>query len=374
MTIAPLRNGPYAVDPQSIVVRRTAASGHGMTLAGAANSAALDTMPGRFLAVDLGTQVSPDVQSWSYTRTPSAAYLWIEWNFPGNVGAGGAAAVSLTILDNLGHTVGPTDARIPFGFKNETLAGTSLDPAIGNRDRFAYQSWGGRGVVDLTALATTLTGPDWTFRWTVSVSGTGYVQRIQAWEVPRFQVDDSEVAGVIPGSFFPLATITDHPTVSVPRILATLQAARTTQARLLTLAWTETTSGSAPTVTSTLDGPFGGMTEVGTTPMSFRVPVRQVVAASAAGEIVRWRVRYCTQTGTGLKVTLHTGSTTSSGAFLAGLADTAGAWAWSPWQGGAVASNGGTMPPEDTVSFTGFCSVAGHQAWLAAIEIEGNCA
>jgi hypothetical protein len=115
------------------------------------------------------------------------------------------------------------------------------------------------------------------------------------------------------------------------------------------------------------------MLEVGTTPMSWRVPVRQVYAASAQGEVIRWRVRYSTSTGTGMKIRLHTGSSASS--FLATLADTSTAWTWSAWQSGYVASNGGGTPPEDVVYFTGSLTVAGHgPAYVDAIEIEGNCA
>ena len=379
MTTATRATGPQSLDQGAIVVRRTAVSGHGMTLATAANAAALDHPPARFLATDVAPNVRPDVQVWSYTATPQAAYLWVEWVFPGNIGVGNNVAVTLSITDgtNTVSGIGAHAEMIPAGFRNETLRGTaSSDLLYLTRDRYEYQSTGGAGIIDLSAatgLASVLTASaDWTFKFSCAVTNVGYVQRIQAWELPRFVIDDSSGAGVIPGAFFLGSTVTDDPTVSVPRILTTLQAARTTQTRLLTLSWDETTGSNAPTTTATSDGVLSGLTEVGTTPMSFRVPVRQVYAASAQGEVIRWRVRYQTQTGTAAKVKLHTGSSASP--FTASLADTSSTWAWSAWQAAYVASNGGGTPPEDVVSFTGNCTVAAHQLWIDAIEIEGNCA
>jgi hypothetical protein len=409
-------------------VREPATSGQGMTLAQAADSAALDNLPARFLVTDVGVVTAYGLEAggtatvvWSYTPTPQAAYLYLEWDIPGNVRTSDTMAVDLTISNGIDTPITSSVGVIASqgrSWNGTAIQGTNnhpVEPIVDiTENRYQLASVGGspiQGGFDLTEIATLLpSSPDYTITFACTFTGAGYILAIRGFEIPRFLVNQSPPVvgpppvtyyGVVPGDCFPRQPITDSLQASLGRILQTLQVARVTQARYLTLAWplddpTADPGGNSvdlPRVTTTTLGPFEFFAESTTVPMKFNVPVRQVYAGSAAGELVRWRVYYWTTSGSGgLKIQMETGSTSSP--FLATLPDTSGAWEWSAWQSGYLRSDATQIVSGTTnliqgpttagalaglggdyIQFEGHVVNSGsYAAYLAAVEVDGDCA
>ena len=276
----------------------------------------------------------------SYTRSNSSVkVLRVAWYYrvPRN-GSGGAfttgdtVSVSLTMTDAGGHSVGPSDARIPAA-----LAGTNVvATAAALFDNPAGSALGGVGWIDLDAIADELTQADWSLDFTIAVTTLSplYVDRIEVWEVPRGLVSDADGVGALlaplsPGN--PIAAGTTS-TEGLERIAVTAQAAVRVPRTYLSLSWINDTTATIPQTTASSFAALTNFEESSGVPMQFVVRVRPVYVAappgSNAGESARFRVLYYVAGGGTADVRLNTGASTSP--FTAtGL--TGASWQWSSW-------------------------------------------
>lgn len=406
--------GAIQVALTSTAINTPGTSGEGMTLCQAANSACLDAMPAHFCMCDVGAALayaSPPptggsfVIETSYTPTAQARWLRIEATLPGNVLENtGSFAVHLSFTDGT-TTVGSSSPFIAnssaglhwngvaiFGFAIPT-ASAPTSPSQGT-DRYEEAVHTQAGLFDLNYLRSQLTASnDWTISFAITTVDTGYVLNIMGMELPRFVVNQGNDAGdygLIVGDCFPSQPITDSTVASLGAILETVQAARVTQAVYLSLSWPQDStlaSGPLPYTSATTTEPFTNLQETSTAPVKFKVPVRQIYRGSSSpGELVRWRVKYATSGGAGLFLQMYTGSAASP--FPVTLTNTGGAstWVWSAWQTGYLDSSGTqtrtgvstnnllSLPGEDTITFQGHVTGGSGEAFIAAIQVEGNAA
>jgi len=348
------------------LVKGTVRGGHTITRAADVNIIALGRPARRIGPVESQTSASATYHC-GYTRShDSIKQLWLAWYFHADgTNTPASISVSLTITDAAGHTVGPTDARVPTGF--DGVAATAL------RQTALYQSdifLGASGYLDLDALATTLTDPSWSFAFSfASTASTTVLDRIEGWECPRSQVDDADDYGALTGPVNPGNPIVagSVTTLGYERIAKTVEGAIAAGHTLLSIAW-PTNTAIAPGLTSASFVPFTRMLEGGATPWSWRVRPRVVYApASAVGEPHRVRYLYrvtgggsgtirCTATSVGA------GSVTTADAALL----TSATWAWSAWVSTTIPTDGtGRIV---ALTFTGK-TTAGTLS-VAAIEVE----
>lgn len=355
---------PTDLDTEAARIARTVRT-EALAIALAANGALLDSPPRRWAIHDIdtsGTYVA------GYVRSPSARYLRVAAFISGtSAWTGVTVELSLTVRDAAGHSVtGSPNIPEPFDAFSH-LAG----PLVGASRFDAEQAV--TGYLDLDALAATLTDPSWSFEWTVTLTGAGAaVGRIEAWEVPRGVVDEAATAGGVSlGDLQPDQPISDGPRVDPAgrwgRITQTIAQARTMGRTYVSLAWRDSTEPSdTPSVSSTTDAPFT-LFDAGGSRVAVRVHPRQLAAAGAAGEVVRFRVRYRMTGGAGTEtgqVSLHGGATGSPWTTM-DLAYS-GSAVWSAWQTAAVSTAGAS----DDFELSGKVSASGPSLFLSAFEVE----
>lgn len=352
------------VDTEAARVARTVRL-EGLGVALAANAALLDSPPRRWSIHDLSDS---GVYTAGYTRSPSARYLRVAASIAGTSSWTLASVeLTLTVRDAAGHSVsGGPNIPEPFnGFAH--LPG----PLVGASRFDAEQVV--TGYLDLDALAAVLTDPAWSFEWTVTLTGSGAaVGRIEAWEVPRGVVDETATAGGVGlGDFQPEQPISDGPATDPAgrwaRIVQATAQARTMGRTYVSLSWRESTAPSdTPSITSTSDAPIT-LLDRGGSRLPIRVHARQLAAAGAAGEVVRWRVRYRFTGGAGTEtaqVGMRSGATGSPW-FTPSLAYTA-SWTWSDWVVSAVS----TAATVDDFEPSGKVSASGPSCFICALEVE----
>jgi hypothetical protein len=354
------------VDTRRARNHRTVRAHHQIEVAYGANAALLDSPRGRFFA----DEIAAGDWSFSFSQANEARYLWLRAVLgPGALGD--TVTITLTIRDAAGHSVASSSATIPRGFKGETHR-PFVDLAT---DRF-YDERVIDGFLDLEALDDTLTNTSWSFDFTVTATGTGYVSRIEAWSVPRFVIDDSQTGGgILPDSLGPDRAITDGDVDGFVRLLATVEAARVVQGTLLSMAWIRDTAAAIPQTTATVDGGLTNLLETGTTPVPFVVTPRRIYAASATGEAHRWRVLYRFAGGAGTETadvkTTAASNVPSSTSSILTLAYTT-SWTWSAWKAGTTPTDGSDAAA--TLTLTATLSAAGPTLYVAGWVVEENVA
>lgn len=334
MTTRPLINRVANLAYVSAQTGRTVRGPHVMGVAETANVLALARPSREFSLYTLG----PGTYAASYVRTHTAInQALIEWTTRTvasegvTITPGESLSVELTINDALGNSVGPSDSRIPQYFRGETrsyIQWTTGHPGLPDA--------GGSGVLDLEALAVDLTDPSWSFSFVVArPSGTHlFVDRVHMRELARSVVDTSDEYGVDPADFQPGQPQSAGAAASsgLLRIAHTIDGALAATDDVLVLGWIDDTSAAIPQTTSATYAAMTNLTQSGSTPMRFRVPVRPVFVAAppgdVTGETARFRVRYYVSGGGTAKVQLLTGSSGSpyETASLSGAA-----WTWSDW-------------------------------------------
>jgi len=348
-----------APEERAARVHRATHALHALAIAGASNSALLETPAAQ--ASTGWTETGGDY-SLSYVRNPGARFVRLEARMT-PVAAGATLTLSLTIRDAAGHSVGPSDDRIPYDWRGETLT----PPLLPFAGALPDASQPVLGVVDCDALASTLTDESWSFDITLTVSGGAQLDGVTLYELPRFIVDDSAThGGIVPGSFQRDAVIHDGATDGLVRLVSTLESARLSQRSYLNISWRQSlVAADTPSCSSTTLAPFT-LLDAGGAAASFKVISRVINAASAAGEALRWRVLYrmsdgTTETGTVKLLGSATGSPWTTGA----LAYTT-SWTWSAWKSAAVR----TSPANDAFSVKGQVSASGPTLWLAGIDVR----
>jgi len=334
-----------------------------------ANAALLDVCPARFGIFDVadtGTYTA------GYTPNEQARFLRIVAAVS-QVQSGWAsvsATITCTVHDDAGNSVGPSDDRIPDGFKspyNVHRPTALVAPTRFDGELLVV------GYLDLDALRADLTGDTWHLTFDVTLFGAGaLVNRLEGWEVPRGAIDDATASGGVPlAPFNPDQPVSDGPLTSpasrLARIVETNQHARTTNRTYVALAWWESTSTSdTPSVTSTSDAPITLLDESGAR-AQIKVQTRAIAAGSAAGEPVRWRVRYRMTGGAGTEKLIATlrSSATGSPWSTPALAYSA-SFVWSAWVTSAIA----TSAAEDKLEPSAHLTASGPTAFISAIEIE----
>lgn len=339
---------------------RTVRAAQTMVVARLANAALLDHPPSRLLLED----AAAGNYSLSWVPSAQAEWLWLSW-LPGPVATAWASTVTVTVTvrDDAGHS---WTASSGSGIAGETF----ICPTLRMADRFAdtgrQVAW--LRVSDLRAAG--LTGTSWSID--VTVGGSGFVLALEAWELPRGWVDENvAAAGIPPGAFVTDAPIAQGDTDGLHRLLDTIAAARLTQAHYLSLAWPQVLDNTKCPATSVFGtAAFTLLREgPGNDPVPMTVRVRRVLAASALGEPIRWRVNYYRVGGAVAQVYLATG--TSWGLASTGALAVVGAWTWSPWAVGYLKSNGtGEL---DTITLTGDLSAGGSTLYMAGIDVRGAC-
>ena len=362
----PREPGAPTIDTEAARIARTVRT-EALGVALAANSALLDSPPRRWSIHDIS---DTGTYACGYTRSPSAKYLRVVAALAGLESGWTSVSIvlALTIRDATGNSISAAP-EIPAAF---LATFTHLPGAFVGTSRFDSETLVS-GYFDLDDLATTLTDPAWSFEWAITLTGSGaLVNRIEGWEVPRGVVDEAATAGGVSlGDFQPDQPVSDGPLVDPAarwgRIVQTTAQARTMGRTYVSLVWRQSTSPSdTPNVVATTDAPFA-LLDMGASRLPIRVHGRQLAAAGAAGEVVRWRVQYrfsggaATETG---QVSLR-GGATGSPWNLAGLAYTT-SWTWSAWQAGAVS----TAAPVDDLELSGKVSASGPSLFVSSVEIE----
>lgn len=355
---------PGACPPSNELVARVRATVYGpqlAELARLANFGCLDNPAQRFSAADL----EPGTAAFSYTpaSTPARRYLRVTVRLIPAASVTTTGSVTLTVTDNLGHSLTGATSEIPLGFRGESLPASAA--AVGSRFDFATVL---TGDFDLGAMAATLTGADWSWSFATTLGGgADSLVSIDAEEIPRFVVDTAETYGALPGAYLGGAEIDDDAATGTERILKTLEGARLTQRVYLSLAWPQDTAATIPQTTATSYGALTNLDEGGL-PETWRVYVRRLAASSAQGEAVRFRVLYKVTGGGSANVRLVTGSSSSPFA-LASLSSAT--WVWSSWKTAHLATDEATagIVGTDTMGLEAQVSGAGVTLYLAAIHV-----
>lgn len=335
MTTRPLVNRVADLAYTSPQIGRTV---RGPWMMGAAETANVVALARPSRGFNLYT-LAPGTYTASYRRThDSIRQAVIAWTTrtvppPGtSITAGDSLSVELTITDALGNSVGPSDSRIPQYFRGE--ARSYIEWSTGHP---GLPDAGGSGILDLDALAVDLVDPSWSFEFVVArPTGTLlFVDLIHMRELARSIVDTSETYGCDPADYQPGQPIAagSVSTLGTERLAKTIEGAIAATPDVLVLGWVDDTSATIPKTTSATYAALTNLTQSGTTPMRWRVPVRPMLVAAppgdATGETGRWRVRYSVSGGGTADVQLLTGSSGSPYA-ITGL--TGGTWQWSAWQ------------------------------------------
>lgn len=352
-----------ALDPEAARVSRTVVGHHTIAVAEVANAALLDHPPARFTLSDLSDS---GVYSVGFTPSPSARYLFLRWRITRSVTVLDNAAVDLSVTDTSGNAVSSGTGEVPAGFRGETF----FARLPFSTDRFSDAAEQ-NGVIDLDAMRGTLTDPDWSLDFNVTLTGGAEVQQIEGWEVPRFVIDDGTAGrGVIPSSFGPGRLVTNATPGGLQRLLATIEAGRTgIRPVYLSLAFAQSTA-VAPSMTTA--GSYAALTGLheGSTYEAFKVFVRRLYAANAAGEPIKGRVLYRFSGGAGTETAkwrMHTGA--SSSPFVSNNLNYTTSWTWSSWVNGMLATN--ASDGRDTLGLEGRLSASGPTWYVAGVQVRG---
>lgn len=348
------------------LVKGTVRGGHTITRAADANIIALGRPARRVGPVQSQSNASQTYVAGYVRSHASITQLWIAWYFHADgTNTPASISVGLTITDAAGHTVSPSDVRIPIGFNG--IAATAL------RTTALYQSdifLGGSGYLDLDALAVTLTDPSWSFEFSfASTSVYTSFDRAEGWECPRSQVDDTGVYGALTGPENPGSPIIagDVSSIGYERIARTIEGGVRCNRTLLSATWPTSTS-IAPVTTSGTYTAFTRMLEGGTTPWSWYVRPRVVYSpSSATGEPHRVRYYYRV-TGGGSASVRCTATSVGAGSVQTATvtALSSSTWAWSDWATLNVPTNG----TDRIVALTFEGKTTAGAFYIASIEIE----
>lgn len=352
-----------SIDPEAARVGNTVRGYHTMSAAMLANAALLDHPSGRLHVEDL---TDSGVYSVGYTPSPCARWLFIRCRVAPGTSVTSTAAVDLSLTDTLGNTVLSGTGEVPTGFQGEAV----YTPLLIGDNRF-NDATTRQGFIDLDAVRATLTADDWSLDFAVTITGSAEVQLLEAFEVPRFAIDDAAAhRGIIPSSFTPGRLVTNATPDGLQRLLATLDSGRSTiRHTYLSLAFAQSIA-TAPNATSAAGyTALTGLDEASTYE-TFKVLVRRLYAASAVGEPIKARVLYRFSGGTTetVKWRLNTGS--SSSPFTSNNLAYTTSWTWSPWINGKLATNG--TGGYDTLGLQAKLSTAGPTWYLAGVQVNAN--
>jgi len=361
MTTAPyqrLRGGSLAFDDQAARIARPVVGSHTMLVANASNGALLDAPAGHG-AIYEASAGSATTWSLSYVRSTQARYLEVRALLV-STSTSGTVRIKLTATDAAGNSIAHTSSAIPDGYRDST---TTVYPPAGSS--VWEMARGVSGFIDIDALAATLVNASWSLNFELTTS-SAVVLSLHVVELPRWRVDDTATAGgVIPGSYQRGRWITDGTQDGLNRVLATIEASRTTQRTYLTLAWAQDTTAAIPQTAATSYGALTNLAEASTYRV-WRVRARRLFAASSAGESIRFRVLYkLVRVGAETAdVRLSTGSSSSPFA-LTGLASTS--WAWSSWKDAYLKTDG--TDTEDTIGLEAKVSAGTATLYVAGIHV-----
>lgn len=302
--------------------------------------------------------------SWSYTRTAQARYLCVRaviQAIGASAGAFHGVQIDLSVTDGT-NTRTSSDDEIPTGFRNEVLAGLPNESGtiVPNRTVVGY--------IDLDAVATHLTASsDWIITASITVTGFGHVQRIHAWEVPGFAIDDAVAGrGVLPGNYSRDQEIVDTP-VGCEELILQDDYAVTQQRTILSTAWRQQVADSTetPSCASTSWAAVSLLDEGGAVG-AFRT-VARALPTPGAHVPIRFRVLYRMTGGTTetAQARIDTGAggpwATSSLAYTT-------TWTWSPWIDAAHLSG------EDDTTIEAKVSASPAVVWIGALAVVEACA
>lgn len=342
--------GPGALSYDEARVGHTARAS---TLMRAASSASIDASarPGRRAQIPLAYPNTTSARTYvvSYTRTTNAIKFLRLGASVRSATFGDTLTIDLTIRDTAGHSVTSSSALIPNPFKGTTIF---LDAAAGSA---AYDARTiADAVLDIDALAATLTAADWSLEFAVAApNGThSLVDLIEVYEIPRMIVSTADAAGsmmlpFLPGNSIVSGAASGTGDDGVTRLEATAQAARTSQRTYVQECFgpDDTTATLVPRTTSATYAALSELDEGGSVAVSWVFRVRTVTGASG-GEVARARFRYLVSGGGTAFVRITTGIGTYD---TAGL--TSATWAWSDWV--AVSLKANATGHLETVYFKG---------------------
>lgn len=358
--------GAITLEHEAPRVARTVRGAHSMNIADAANAALLDGPAGHFEAHDLAS-ASAATWSFSYVRSAQARFLELRAVCTGTT-SGATVRVKLTVTDGT-TTISHTDALIPSGFRDEV---STVVPAIAGATVWSHATEL-RGVIDVELMAATLSAStSWTMSFEVTTA-SAYVLSLRGVELPRWRIDDTATAGgVLPGSYLPRRAITDGAQDGLQRLLATIEAARTTQRTYLATAWPRDVSAAIPQTTGTSYAALTNLAE-GATYRSWIVRPRVIARrTSTSEEDVRFRVLYRLSGGAGTEtasVQMHSNAAASP-FVLTGLAHTGTSWAWSGWKDAKLFTGSGLTDLVDSIGFKALVSAAGPTLYIASIHVR----
>ena len=304
--------------------------------------------------------------SWSYTRTAQARYLCVRavvQAIGASSGAFHGVQIDLSVTDGT-NTRTSSDDEIPAGFRNEVLAGLPNESGtiVPNRTVVGY--------IDLDAVATHLTaGSDWTITASVTVTGFGHLQRMHAWEVPGFAIDDAVTGrGVLPGNYTRDQEVVGTP-VGCEELIRQDDYAVTQQRTILAMSWRQQVIGTEETPWasgSSWDAIY--LLNEGSSPGHFRTFAR-ALPTPGSDVPIRFRVLYRFTSGAGTEtgqVRISTGA--PGGPWpTASLAYTT-SWTWSPW------IDAMHLAGADEITFEGQVSALGPALYIASLVVVEACA
>lgn len=358
--------GALALDHEAARVARTVRGYHSLNVAEAANAALLDGPAAHFEAFDLSA-ASATAWSFGYVRSAQARFLELRAVCTGTA-SGASVRFKVSITDGT-NTVTSSNALIPYGFRDNV---TPVVPAIAGATVWSHATEL-RGWIDVETAAATLSASS---RWSVDVEVTtssAHVLSLSGVELPRWRANDAATAqGAIPGNYLPRRAITDHSATGLRRLLATLEAARTTQRTYLSTAWPRDTSAAIPQTTGTSYAALTNLAE-GATYRSWIARPRIIAKrAVASEEDVQFRVLYRLTGGAGTETaSVQMRSNASGSPFaLTGMAHTGTSWAWTTWKDAKFFTGTGLTDLVDSFGFEAKVSAAGPTLYVASIHVR----
>lgn len=311
-----------------------------------------------------------------YRRHPGARFMRLDVYVRDTAILGTSMQLRLRITDGT-TTVLESSDFIPYGFKD--------DPRIAPYATRDLIGLGAQGFLDLDALADAgggnLTGSTWRLELVATFgNATARIDRVEFSELPRDGLDLTVSGG---GALtyalqqgLPVAAggSTGSDAEGLQRILHTLDQAVALRPVYLSLTWPETIGTAIPYTDSATMGVFQGLEQdVGSgVARTWIVRARRLDAAASAGESAIFGAVYALGGGAGTETaTLRVETGASSSPFdLAGLAHTAGAFAFSGWKAMKLKTNG--TDQLDTVAPKGKVSASGPRLYLAGVLILGG--
>lgn len=344
--------------------------GHAASRAVAANIVALGRPAKRIGPIQTATY-NPTTGIYNYTVGYSRSHsdikqLFLQWWYrPQGSGIHSGLFVTLSLEDELGNTIPFTDPLIPQAFKND-----SVQPPTATSVHNPACFIGGKGYLDLDAIAAVLTGASWKFTFSITNSSDAPVELIEGWECPRSMVADTEFYGALTGPLNPGNPILAGTTTTdnYARIRRTLSGGIAANHTLLSVAW-PFDSALAPYTSSTIFTAFFRMLEAGTTPWSWRVRPRAVYNPnSASGEPHRVRYYYRLDTTAGAPTGFIQCSTGATGSPYTTPVLASTVAVWSDWVNIDIPTNGTDRIA--TLQFIGKVNAVTSTLRLFSIQVE----